>query len=131
MTVRLRLQVQRKVDQSLLVQFKKQASSVSNYLSHRPLPIQLHDGKYAAIFASQRWIPLPGFEMYDTRYVGTHRCLIVLHLCLVRKPRYRTEQAQALKAVCEAQDFRMLLPSIEKLCRTTTVNIHLSQQPPA
>ena len=128
MTVKVHLTVQKKVDSQLLLQFRKQASSVSNYLAHKPLPIQLHDGRYAAIFASQRWMPKPGFEMYDKRYIGTHTCFIVLTFCIVRKPRYRSEQAQVIKCIQEAQSLQALLPALEKLCQNTLVGVNLSQK---
>jgi len=126
--VQVHLHVQKQVDSQLLLQFRKQASSVSNYLAHKPLPIQLPDGQYAAIFAAQRWMPKPGFEMYDTRYVGTHTCSIVLHLCIVRKPRHRSEQAQVIKCIQQAQSLRELLPSLEKLCRNVSIKVCISQK---
>lgn len=126
--IKLHLNVQKKIDPQLLSVFQKQASSVSNYLAHRPLPIELHDGQYAAIFASQRWTPMPGFETYDTRYIGTHRCLIELHLCLVSKPKHRSQQAQAIKCIQKAQNFQTLLPALQKLCHNTSVKVNLSQK---
>lgn len=126
--IKLHLHVQKKIDSQLLSLFQKQASSVSNYLAYRPLPIELHDGQYAAIFASQRWTPLPGFEMYDTRYIGTHRCSVELYLCLVGNPKHRSQQAQAIKCIQKAQNFHALLPALQKLCHNTSVKVHLSQK---
>ena len=126
--VQVHLHVQKEVDSQLLLQFRKQASGVSNYLAHKPLPIQLPDGQYAAIFAAQRWMPKPGFERYDTRYIGTHTCSIVLHLCIVAPPRHRFEQAQVIKCIQQAHSLQELLPYLEKICRNISIKVHISQK---
>jgi hypothetical protein len=126
--IRVHLNLQEQDDLRLLLQFRKQASSVSNYLAHKPLPIQLPDGQYAAIFATQHWIPKPGFEMYDTRYIGTHKCFIELNLCIVRKPRHQSEQAQAIKCIQKALNFGDLLPSLKQVCRNISIKVHISQK---
>lgn len=126
--LKVHLNIQQEDDWRLLQQFRQQASSVSNYLAHKPLPIQLPDGQYAAIFAYQRWIPKPGFEMYDTRYIGTHKCCIELNLCIVRKPRHQSEQAQVKECIQKGLIFGDLLPSLKKLCRNISIKVHISQK---
>ena len=118
----------RVVDDRLVAEFEQQSYGVRNFLSMKPLPIELPDGRFAFVFAHQKRVIPPGYETYVTER-HTTQCVIELHLAIARPPRAHfkhREQAQPDRVLVRSTDPDELMPTIRRLCTRVRVCVSTS-----